>query len=69
MARLKEMLRPEHREAILCIKEHYHRRGQLRDGMSVLIYKGVIDNGIRTIDEFERYLSGDEAEHSRLDGG
>ena len=58
---LRKALRPEHREAILGIKEYYHKLGQLRDGMSVLIYEAVIDNSVRTVEEFKRFLAGKEA--------
>lgn len=58
---LRKALRPEHREAILCIKEYYHELGQLRNGMSVLIYGAVIDNNVRTVEEFKRFLAGKEA--------
>jgi hypothetical protein len=58
---LRKALRPEHREAILGIKEYYHKLGQLRDGMSVLIYEAVIDNSVRTLEEFKRFLAGKEA--------
>ena len=54
---LKQVLRPEHREAILCIKEYYHRLNQLRNGMSVIIYEAVVDNDVRTVEEFKQFLS------------
>ena len=54
--RLKHAIRPEHREAILCIKSYYEKRDQLRDGISVLIYEAVVDIGIRTIEEFRKFL-------------
>lgn len=55
--RLKRAMRPEHRDAILCIKREYHRHGRLRDGFSTLIYEAVVDQGVRTIEEFHRFLS------------
>lgn len=58
---VRETLHPEHREAILDIKEYYYELGQLRDGMSVLIYEAVIDNNVRTVEEFKRFLAGKEA--------
>jgi len=54
---LKRAIRPEHRDAILCIKGYYDRRGQLRDGISVLIYEAVVDNDVRTVEEFKQFLS------------
>ena len=54
--RLKQAIRPEHREAILCIKSYYNKRDQLRDGISVRIYEAVIYNNIRTIEEFKQFL-------------
>lgn len=58
---VRKMLRPEHRKAILAIKEYCYELGQLRDGMSVLIYGAVIDNDVRTVEEFKRFLAGKEA--------
>ena len=54
---LKQKLRPEYRKAILCIKDYYNKRDQLRDGMSVLIYEAVIENGVRTVEEFQQFLT------------
>ena len=54
---LKRAIRPVHRDAILCIKGYYDRRGQIRDGISVLIYEAVIDNDVRTVEEFKQFLS------------
>ncbi len=59
--RIRRALRPEHREAILGIKNYYYELGQLRDGMSVLIYEAVIGNSVRTVEEFKRFLAGKEA--------
>jgi hypothetical protein len=58
---LRKALSPVHRKAILGIKEYYHKLGQLRDGMSFLIYGAVIDNDVRTVEEFKRFLAGKEA--------
>ena len=53
---LRKALRPEHRKAILCIKRHYHKRGQLRDGISTFIYQAVISDGVRTIEDLSDFL-------------
>jgi len=58
VSRLKQELSPEHREAILRIKHEYHRKGKLRDGLSTLIYKAVVDKGVRTEEGFAQLLSG-----------
>ena len=51
--RLLEELTPEHRAAILTIKQHYYRQGLLRDGISSRIYTAVLDSGVRSVAEFE----------------
>ncbi|MFW9933469.1 MAG: hypothetical protein ACFFDR_12530 [Candidatus Thorarchaeota archaeon] len=43
----------EKRERILSLKEHYHRQGRLRNGISTLIYQAVLD-GITNVRDFER---------------
>jgi len=53
--RMNRELTPEHRQAIMRIKEHYYRQGQLFGGLSKAIYLAVLDTGIRTVEEFERY--------------
>ncbi len=50
---LKSRLRREHREVILALKHHYHQGGLLRQGLSLLIYRAVLDGGVRSVDEFE----------------
>lgn len=57
VSRLKQELRPEHREAILRIKRKYHQKGELRDGLSTLIYKAVVDKGVRNEEGFAQFLS------------
>ncbi len=52
-ARLQRELRPEHRRAILAIKQHYYRLGRLRGGLSRRIYLAVLEGGVRGVDEFE----------------
>ena len=53
--RLEPALLPEHRKAIPDIKRDCHRRGQLRDGLSTIIYEAVIEKGIRTMEEFRQF--------------
>lgn len=62
---LKGKLNQEERQAILEIKYHKYRTGQLRDGLSRLIYKAVIDQGVRTVAEFDQILSGRESSSSQ----
>ena len=50
--RILSQLTPEKRKIILALKEHYHKRGKLRDGISSVIYKAVL-NGVRNVEEFE----------------
>ena len=40
----------------MAIKRAYHARGELRDGVSRRIYDAVVDKGVRSEDEFRRYL-------------
>jgi phosphoglycolate phosphatase len=54
--RLRRTLLPEHRKAILRIKRLYHERDLLRDGLSTRIYRAVLDHGVRTPEQFERFL-------------
>ena len=49
-------LTPEHRAAIVAIERAYHARGELRDGVSCRIYDAVVDKGVRSEDEFRRYI-------------
>jgi len=55
--RLNRELKGEHRQAILAIKRHYHAEGKLRDGLSAQIYEAVANHGVRTVDDFERFLA------------
>ena len=55
--RLRGELLPEHRKVIMKIKRAYHKRGELRDGLSTLIYEAVLDAGVRNLDEFREFLS------------
>lgn len=56
--RLNRELTPEHRHTILRIKEHFHGLNQLCGGISTSIYQAVLDHGIRTVEDFERYREG-----------
>jgi hypothetical protein len=53
---LRRCLTPAHRAAILAIKRAYHARHELHDGLSRRIYEAVVDKGVRSEDEFRRYL-------------
>ncbi|MHB0885611.1 MAG: hypothetical protein ACYC41_07000 [Bacillota bacterium] len=55
---LQVTLTPETRETILAIKRHYHRLGQLRDGLSSRIYEAVTRQSARTVEDFERRQKG-----------
>lgn len=55
--RLKRELTAEHRRVIMELKQEYHQRGLLRDGLSRRIYLAVVDEGVRTLAEFESLLS------------
>ena len=53
-ANLSAQLTPETRTAILTIKEAYWQRREYRDTVtSDLIYRAVLDKGVRTVAEFE----------------
>ncbi|MFX1250592.1 MAG: hypothetical protein ACFFCZ_03170 [Promethearchaeota archaeon] len=54
---LQDQLTPEHRKIILKIKDYFYKKGLLRDGLSTRIYRAVLEEKIRTIDDFEVYLS------------
>jgi hypothetical protein len=56
---LRETLTAEHRSAILEIKEVYWRQPEYRDTItSDLIYRAVLDNGVRTVGDFQQFLAG-----------
>ena len=48
-------LNAENRQTILAIKHHYHQKGLLRDGLSLLIYQAVLDEGINHLSDFENF--------------
>jgi hypothetical protein len=52
---LKNTLTPELREAILNIKRAHYKDGQLRDGLSLKIYKAALEKGLSGLDEFKGY--------------
>lgn len=49
---LNANLTDDQRRAILKIKEHFFQLGELRDGLSLRIYKAVVEKDIRTVEEF-----------------
>jgi hypothetical protein len=56
-ARMRERLTAETRSIILAIKEAYWQQPSYRDTVtSEMIYRAVLDNGIASIDDFERFL-------------
>ncbi|HZE71959.1 MAG TPA: hypothetical protein VE135_20810 [Pyrinomonadaceae bacterium] len=56
-AAMIEKLAPESRSGIMAIKEAYWRRPEFRDTVtSDLIYRAVLESGVRDIDDFERFL-------------
>jgi len=57
-AEMRRRLKPETRSAILEIKEGYWRRREYRDSITGdLIYRAVLDSGVRSVEEFERYVA------------
>ncbi len=56
-ASMREQLSTETRSAILTIKESYWRRSEYRDTItSHMIYRAVLDEGVRTVSHFERLI-------------
>jgi hypothetical protein len=56
---MRETLTAEHRSGILEIKEAYWRQPEYRDTItSDLIYRAVLDNGVRTVADFQQFLLG-----------
>jgi hypothetical protein len=54
---VEQQLTPETRLAILWIKDVWHQFPTYRNGVySIDIYDAVLQYGVRTPDEFERYL-------------
>jgi hypothetical protein len=55
---MRSRLTMESRSAILEIKEAYWRRPEYRDTItSDLIYRAVLDNGVKTLSDFESFLA------------
>lgn len=54
--RIREKLNEENRKIILKLKRFFHSKGQLQDGMSSIIYRAVLDEGISSLQEFQDYL-------------
>ncbi len=59
--RLSAVMRPEHRQAILAVRRHYHGSGELRDGVGQMICEAVVNSGVRTVEDFARPLDRGEA--------
>lgn len=54
---IREKLTTENRSIILAIKEAYWRQPSYRDTVtSDMIYRAVLENGVRTISDFERFV-------------
>ena len=54
---LEKTITSEQRDSILRIKEYYFRQGLLRNGLSRLIYEAVCEKGVKSIAQFEEFLS------------
>jgi hypothetical protein len=56
---LRELITAEQRIAVLRIKDHWHRQPAYPDSVGGLdIYTAVIDDEVRTLDEFSAWLAG-----------
>ncbi|HVG18512.1 MAG TPA: hypothetical protein VNI02_05620 [Blastocatellia bacterium] len=54
---MRERLTTENRSIILAIKEAYWRRPSYRDTVtSDMIYRAVLDNGVKTVSDFDRFV-------------
>jgi hypothetical protein len=51
--RVKAHLNEEKRKKILEFKQYYHARGELRNGLSSVIYRAVVDEGISNLIDFQ----------------
>ena len=59
-ADMRAKLTGENREVILTIKEFYWRQASYRDKVtSDMIYRAVLEKGVRSISEFEAHIEGD----------
>jgi len=62
---MREKLTAESRRIILTIKEAYWQRASYRDTItSDMIYRAVLDHGVSTVSDFERFLKEHGAEQS-----
>jgi len=52
--RLTRELTPEHRVAIMDIKQALYQQGRLCDGISTRVYLAILDAGIHSLYEFEQ---------------
>jgi hypothetical protein len=56
-SRMRERLTTKNRSIILAIKEAYWRRPSYRDTVTGdMIYRAVLDQGVRTISDFDRFI-------------
>lgn len=61
-SRMREKLTADNRSIILAIKEAYWRQAAYRDTItSDMIYRAVLDNGVRTVSGFERFVREQQA--------
>jgi hypothetical protein len=54
--RIRSLLDEEIRNKILELKRFYFGKGQLHDGMSSIIYRAILYDGVSNLDEFQKYL-------------
>ena len=55
---MRQRLSAENRSTIIKIKQAYWQRREYRDTItSDLIYRAVLDNGVRTVAEFEHFVA------------
>lgn len=55
LEKFKSLLNEENRKAILEIKRHYFEKGQLPDGLSPIIYRAVLKEGVKNLQDFQDY--------------
>lgn len=57
MEKIKRQLTEEKKEIILEIKEAYYRKPEYKKSVTALdIYKAVLDSGVKSVEEFQKYL-------------
>lgn len=56
LEKIRTLLTDGKRETILEIKRHYYHKGQLRAGLSSLIYTAVLKESITNLTEFKEYF-------------